>query len=267
MTKIEFESGKFYNSDCFDVMAELEAGSVDMVLADLPYGTTSCAWDAVLPFSQLWDSYWRLSKAAAPILLFGAEPFASTLRLSCFDNYRYDWYWRKTMPTGVAFAKFQPMRVVETISTFYKSRPIYNKQPTKTIISDRRINEGRPNGSGSNGNSSHIKMKSRTQVQTENVSPRNLLEFKSIGNAGGHKIHPTQKPHELFEYLIRTYTNEGQLVLDNTAGSGTTAIAAMNAGRRWICIEKDPVYYERAIERIRAHEIALKNREPILETA
>lgn len=252
--KTEFESGTFYHGDCFEVMEGLETCSVDMVLADLPYGTTACKWDTVLSFPLLWSSFWSLCKSNTPILLFGAEPFSSTLRLSDFDNYRYDWYWRKTMPTGVAFAKFQPMRVIETISTFYKSRPIYNKQPTKTVIRDRKINEGRPNGSGSNGNSSHIKMESRSQVQTENVSPRNLLEFKSIGNAGGHKIHPTQKPVALFEYLIRTYTNEGMTVLDNTAGSGTTAIAAMNAGRRWICIEKDETYYRAAVERVRKHE-------------
>lgn len=238
------------HGDCLDRMHKIEDCYVDLILCDLPYGTTALAWDSVIDLPSLWSQYSRIAKPNAAIVLFGAEPFSSTLRSSNTSIYKYDWYWRKSMPSGVAFAAYQPMRVIETISVFYSNRPVYNKQLTESVISDRKIRDGAKNGSGSNG-SNHVKMAQVKNVQKSMVSPRNLLEFRSVGNAGGHKLHPTQKPVELMEYLIKTYTNEGQTVLDNCMGSGTTGVACVNTGRNFIGIEKDDKYYPMAVTRIK----------------
>lgn len=249
MTGIQLGNGSFWRGDCLDLMRHIPDGSVDMVLCDLPYGTTACKWDAVLPFDRLWEEYWRVCKPNAAIVLFGAEPFSTHLRMSQFEHWRYDWYWQKSMPSGFALAKRQPMRVIEAASVFYKGQTTYNPQLVPTKIKDRKIVEGKKNGSGSNGGN-HVKTEQIVNIQKEMVQPRNLLEIASVPNSGGHKIHPTQKPVDLFEYLIRTYTDEGMTVLDNCAGSGTTAIAAQASNRRWLCIERDPTYYDAAIGRV-----------------
>jgi len=250
---ITLGNGQIALGDCLDMMRSVPSASVDMILCDLPYGTTTIGWDSVIPFAPLWEQYWRIAKPNAAVVLFGAEPFSSNLRLSAFKEFKYDWYWQKSMPSGFANTKIQPMRVIETISVFYKSQPTYNPELVPTKVDDRKMVEGRLNGSHGKG-SKHIPHLTQTiNTQREMVSPRNLLEFKSVPNSGGHKLHPTQKPVALFEYLIRTYTNEGDTVMDNCLGSGTTAIAAENTGRRWIGIERDPTYFGLACDRIAKH--------------
>lgn len=255
--KLPARNGEIWLGDCLDLMKDIPSGSVDMILCDLPYGTTDIGWDAVIPFEALWSEYLRIAKSNTPILLFGAEPFSTKIRMSNFKDYKYDWYWQKSMPSGFANAKHQPMRVMETICVFYKTKPVFNPQLVPTKVDDRKMIEGRKNG-GLTGktNSKHFGHLERPPiVQKEMVSPRNLLEFKSVPNSGGHKLHPTQKPVALFEYLIKTYTNEGDTVLDNCIGSGTTAIAAENTGRRWIGIERDFDYFMKAWNRVVSHVV------------
>lgn len=253
MIKTEFESGTFYQGDCFEVMETLADGSVDMVLADLPYGTTQNKWDSVLPLDQLWRAYWAVCSGS--VVLTAAQPFTSALVMSQVKRFRYDWTWRKPKGTGHLNAKKMPMRDKEDILVFGESKDVYNPQ-----MSVGAPYKARPGKSKANGGEDCYGAYSDLREDNEGKRyPKQVLDFAIVER---EKLHPTQKPVALFEYLIRTYTNEQMTVLDNTAGSGTTAIAAMNANRRWICIEKDPVYYERAVERIRAHELALKNHQP-----
>lgn len=237
--------------DCLEVMKEIPDGSVDMILCDLPYGTTANKWDSIIPFEPLWEEYGRVVKENGLIALMGSEPFSTSLRMSNFDSYKYDLYWIKNRPTGMGFAKYQPMRKVENICVFYKKHPTYNpvktprseeelqrlsKKSVKTVTSD---NWGMQYGMTANRADNKLK------------NPTNVLEFKSVANQGKEKVpHPTQKPVDLFEYLIRTYTNEGETVLDNCIGSGTTAVAAINTNRQFIGIEKEPEYVEIAKRRI-----------------
>ena len=248
-------NGQFFKGDCFDVMRGLPDASVDMILCDLPYGTTACAWDSILPLDQLWKEYRRITKPTASIVLTGNQPFTSTIVASAYDLFKFQWVWVKNRPTGPQHAKNRPMGKHEDVLVFSRGkmghrsqlgekRMTYNPQgvtdgPTKTVNALRdfsKITGPRPN-----------------QVGREYVSqtgfPHTVLEFPKEET----HIHPTQKPVGLFEYLIRTHSNPGDLVLDNTAGSGTTAIAAENAGRNWICIERDPEYATKAIERIQRH--------------
>jgi len=235
-------NGIFGVGDCFELMAKLGDQSVDMILCDLPYGATQNKWDSVLPLDRLWAEYWRVCKGA--VVLTAAQPFTSVLVCSALSNYKYDLVWHKNKASGQLNAKRQPMRAHESVLVFGKGS--YNPQMT----------EGhRP------GNAAHQKTQSDNYGATKGASyggqtvryPRSVLDFAVVNNDDPGRIHPTQKPVALFEYLIRTYTNEGDTVLDNTAGSGTTAIAAENAGRKWICIERDEEYAAKAMERIRKH--------------
>jgi len=243
--RTEFESGTFYLGDCFEVMVGLEEGRVDMVLADLPYGTTQCKWDSVIDLSLMWSFFEKKCKGS--VILTAAFPFTAILAYSNIHNLKYSLVWEKGKATGHLNAKKQHLRAHEDILVFGGS--IYNPQGTveKEFISSRPAK-------GQSRGEVYGKQTSAYKKSSIGNYPRSVLRF-----SGEHKpIHPTQKPVALFEYLIRTYTNEGQLVLDNTAGSGTTAIAAMNAGRRWICIEKDETYYRAAVERVRKHEEKMK---------
>lgn len=253
MKTATYPNGQFMLGDCLERMREIESGSVDMILCDLPYGTTACKWDQVIPFSELWPEYWRIAKHNAAVVLFGAEPFSSHMRMSQFEKWRYDWFWAKSMPTGFAFSKSQPMRVIEIASVFYRNQPTYNAQMVPTKINDRKVTPGAKNGGKSYVSGEHSTITNQNdRPQKDMVAPRNLLEIKSVPNSGGHKLHPTQKPVALFEYLVRTYTDEGMVVLDNCAGSGTTAIAAERTGRKWVCIERDPEYFAKACARVDA---------------
>ena len=225
-------------------MEEIQSNSIDLILCDLPYGTTGCKWDIVIPFDKLWQSYERIIKNNGAIVLFGTEPFSSLLRISNLKIYKYDWLWAKNDATDAMNAKNKPMRKIEKISVFSKgdvANGCKNKMPyfpqglTGSNIKRQGNDYGKTGGSFKQYRPSHSPY---TQQMTG--FPNDLLFFAK----DKEKLHPTQKPVALIEYLVKTYTNEGDLVLDNCAGSGTTAIACLNVNRKYICIEKDKKYYD-----------------------
>lgn len=241
-------SVQLIQGDCLTEMARLEAGSVDMILCDLPYGTTACSWDAVIPFEPLWREYRRVTKPNAAIVLTASQPFTSALIGSNVKQYRYNWYWKKPVGSGFQNAKKQPLRMLEDVCVFYASPPIYNPQGLTrvNITKVNKINAAKSVVGGTEG-AGGLRTAGNTWVQEFTNYPKNILEFP-VPTAG--KVHPTQKPVALMEYLIRTYTNPGDMVLDNTCGSGTTLVAAINTGRNAIGIERDPTYFRIAQERI-----------------
>ena len=235
---MEIGSGRLLLGDCLEQMATLPGASVDMILCDLPYGTTACSWDSVIPFAPLWAQYWRIAKPNAAIVLTASQPFTTALIGSQMAAFRYCWVWEKEQGVNFMLAKKQPLKVHEDICVFSRAAAPYFPQMT----------EGKPYVSGK-GNSGAV-TGSREKVQTVNSGtryPRSVIPFNRQTGA-----HPTQKPVALFEYLIRTYTQSGDTVIDNCMGSGTTAIAAERSGRRWIGIERDEGYYNAALARIYA---------------
>lgn len=239
------EVNKIYLGDCLEVMKNIEDKSIDMILCDLPYGTTACKWDTVIPFEPLWEQYKRIIKDNGAIVLFGSEPFSSYLRMSNIDWYKYDWIWDKKIPSGMSYARYQPMRQHELISVFCNGRTIYNRQMTKRDVPIK-------SGGTKKSETAPIAYKDKSFSRTyEYKNPTTILSFNKIRKGS---LHPTQKPVDLLEYLIKTYTNEGDLVLDNCMGSGSTIIACINTGRQYIGIEKDPKYYEIAQKRIEEHK-------------
>jgi len=231
---------QLHKGDCLQVMDELIAKGivVDAIITDPPYGTTACKWDSVIPTNQMWERLNKLIKPNGAIVLFGSEPFSSALRMSNIKNYKYDWVWQKVKGVGFLNAKKQPLRKTENISIFNAHHSIYN--PQGLIISDKK-NKCYTKGMETFGSTNQ----EHYQAVTYKNYPNNILLFK---NDTGH--HPTQKPVALMEYLIKTYTNEGELVLDFTMGSGTTIVAAKNLNRRGIGIELDDNYFEIATKRI-----------------
>ena len=227
--------------DCLERMKEIESGTVDMILCDLPYGTTCCSWDAVIPFEPLWAEYERVIKANGAIALFCAQPFTSILACSNLKLFRYEWIWEKPNATGFLNAKKQPLRAHESILIFYKSQPTYN--PQKTFGHERKTAKKKLIGSEHYGKQLSVKDYDSTERY-----PRSVQVFSS--DKQKQALHPTQKPVALCEYLIRTYTNYGETVLDNTMGSGTTGVACMNTGRKFIGIEKEAEYFELAETRL-----------------
>lgn len=245
--RIDFRTGTFYLGDCIEVMATLGAehpASVDMVLCDLPYGTTQNKWDTVIPFNPLWACYWLLLKMNGPAVLTASQPFTSVLGVSQLEYLRYGLSWDKVRPVGHLNAKIRPMQRHEDILIFSREKETYNPQD---LVYAPKVNKRTT--SGDNYGKAGL-----SNVSEYTNYPQSILRFES---SQGDKFHPTQKPVALFEYLIRTYTNPGELVLDNTAGSGTTAIAAIQSGRRWVCIERDPTYFEKAIARVYEAEAKL----------
>lgn len=232
----------FWHGDCLELMRNIRSGSVDMVLCDLPYGTTQNKWDAVIPFEPLWREYWRIVKRNGAVVLTAQPPFDKVLGASQIDCLKYEWIWEKGKATGHLNAKKQPMKAHENVLVFYREQCVYNPQKTEGV-------PYKPNG----GKSKNDNYGSFEAVREGSVDgsryPRSVLQFAGVHDP----IHPTQKPVLLFEYLIKTYTRPGETVLDNCAGSGTTAIAAMNTGRGFICIEKDADYFQRATERVARH--------------
>lgn len=247
--KVEIGNGTFYIGDCFDVMRDLPDGSVDMVLCDLPYGTTRNKWDSVLPLDDLWQAYWRAGKNNAAICLTASQPFSSNLVMSNPRLFRHEWVWVKNKGSNFANTVREPMKEHEVVLVFSQGKWVYNKQMQSRTggglkaVGKRIRMSGFVSSNYGKGNTEPMR-----EILPELRVPSSHQRFDCERG-----LHPTQKPVALFEYLIRTYTNEDMVVLDNTAGSGTTAIAAENAGRRWICIERDPEYAAKAIERIRAH--------------
>ena len=239
-------SYKLYKGNCLEVMDKLikEGIKVDMILTDPPYGATKCKWDIVIPFDAMWEKINKLIKPNGVAVLFGSEPFSSALRMSNIKNYKYDWYWNKTKPVGFANAKKRPLKDIETISVFYKKQPTYN--PQGLIKCNKLINNSTKqikhnNISALNGG----EFKTKTHKQEFTNYPRQVLKF-SIE----YGLHPTQKPVPLLEYLIKTYANEGDLVLDFTMGSGSTGVACLNTNRKFIGIEIDEKYFNIAKDRL-----------------
>ena len=241
---------KLLHGDCMELLPEIPDKSVDMVLCDLPYGITSCKWDSALPFPPLWEQYWRITKERGAVVLFAAQPFTTALISSGRHHFRYCWYWKKNNKTGAAFAKIQPMRCVEDIAVFYRKAPTYNPQGLKALEKHRIRKPGAHGVYKSHKNSS---------VQKFTGYPNHLLEFTNEAPSARDRLHPTQKPVPLLEYLIKTYTNEGDTVLDNCMGSGSTGVACLRTGRRFIGIEKDPQYFEIAKERLEKEQIQNEN--------
>lgn len=226
--------------DCLELMPKLDNNSIDLILADLPYGTTRNKWDSVIPLDKMWQEYERIIKPNGAIVLTAAQPFTAALIMSNPILFKYEWIWSKTIGSGQLNAKKQPLRTHESVLVFYKNPPIYNPQMT----------EGKPY---------HMKRKAtyegpgyNPQKPNETINeglrlPKSVIQIANPRIKGGH---PTQKPLELMEYMIKTYTNEGDIVLDNVLGSGTTAVAAINTKRHFIGFEMDENYYNISINRI-----------------
>jgi len=243
------ELNKIYNEDCLEGMKRIPDNSVDMVLCDLPYGTTACKWDTIIPFEPLWEQYKRIIKDNGAIVLTAAQPFTSALVMSNPKMFKYDWTWQKPKGTGHLNAKKQPMRDKEDVLVFYKKQVNYNPQFTS----------GNPYKAGKSGKKEKVfekghttygKFKKSADIDSENTGTRYPKQVIKFGVVERGTLHPTQKPVALFEYLIKTYTNESETVLDNCMGSGTTAIAALNTGRNFIGFELDETYYNLANKRI-----------------
>jgi len=233
--------------DCLDLMPSIPSKSVDMILCDLPYGTTACEWDSIIDMTRLWQEYERVIKDNGAIVLTANSDFVFTLHASNPKLFRYKWVWLKSRKTNILNAKKQPLRQHEDVLVFYKMLPVYNPQmqegpPRKD---NRKLDSF---GKSISGDAS---LKPISSINDGFYYPQDVLDIKQNMLADWH---PTQKPVALFEYLIKTYTNENELVLDNCSGSGTTAIACMNANRRFICIERDETYHRKSIERISNHE-------------
>lgn len=237
--------------DCLELMKDIPNGSIDMILADLPYGTTACKWDTIIPFDKLWKQYERIIKPKGAIVLFGSEPFSSLLRCSNLKAYKYDWIWFKNHPSGFALAKKQPMRTHETISVFFAGNyyPIKEDRNAKDETINRYSYGLNGNGRESkNRQQNGIKPITQNNIDLEKRYPTSVKYFEVESRR--KMLHPTQKPLALFEYLIKTYTNENELVLDNCAGSGTTAIACLNTKRQFIVMEKEQKYYDIILKRV-----------------
>lgn len=249
-------NGEFWRGDCLDLMHDIPDGSVDMVLCDLPYGTTACKWDSVIPFEPLWEHYHRVISSTGAIVLTATQPFASVLVSSNIKNFKYEWVWNKTKVTDFVRAKLKPMTGHENVLVFSKASVANGAKQNMSYFPQglKKVNKIVKNSSVGEGFAGRNK---------SNYGPNNKLhlpeyrqEFEGYPNtkldiASETKgFHPTQKPVALFEYLIKTYTNPGDTVLDNTAGSGTTAIAAERTGRKWLCIEQDEIYYNKAVGRV-----------------
>lgn len=228
--------------DCLDEMRQIPDGSVDMVLCDLPYGTTQNKWDAVIPFEALWTEYRRVCKPTAPIVLFAAQPFTSALICSNLKDFKYSWIWKKSQAVGHLNAWKQPMRNTEDIAVFYAKQCTY-----LPILADKPLKNIRPQTTRTKTSDNYGSHKLDVfKCPADKTMPATVLEFNNEQGT----VHPTQKPVALMEYLIRTYTNEGDTVLDNTMGSGTTGVACVNTGRNFIGIERDPDYFMIAFDRI-----------------
>lgn len=252
-----------YNGDCLELMKEIQSGSIDMILCDLPYGTTACKWDTIIPFSELWTQYERIIKPNGAIVLTASQPFTSALVMSNPKMFKYEWIWEKAVGSNFAALKYQPMKEHENILVFGKGTTIYNP------IKEERKGSGKQRQKAGYANSKAtaktgqfiggiMDATKRTNDYDELRYPSSIQYFNNRDKDRG--MHPTQKPTELFEYLIKTYTNEGDLILDNCAGSCTTAIAALNTNRNYICMEKEERYYNIGLKRVKEWHENKKNK-------
>ena len=232
--------------DCLEVMKDIPDKSVDMILCDLPYGTTACKWDSIIPFEPLWEQYERIIKDNGAIVLTASQPFSSALVMSNPKMFKYEWVWDKKIPSGMSYARFQPMRQHEVILVFGRGKPTYNAQMTKR---DKPIKSGGQKKLNSESTTLDKYKVDGFKKTYDYKNPTTILPFDKVRRGS---VHPTQKPVALFEYLIKTYTNEGDLVLDNCAGSGTTGVACKNLNRNYILIEKEPEYIDIINKRLNA---------------
>ncbi len=244
---------KLIHGDCLAEMDKLitEGVKVDAIITDPPYGTTACKWDSVIPFDKMWERLNKLIKPNGAIVLFGSEPFTSALIMSNTKMFKYEWIWFKNVPTGMAQARYAPMKYHENILVFCNgSIKTFNK------IMEERVGKGKDcyNYEHYCGENNHVKMeKVKKFYNAKLVNPSSVLLFNVAPNRK-NKLHPTQKPVALMEYLIKTYTNEGETVLDFTMGSGSTGVACVNTGRNFIGIELDEVYFKIAENRIQEYQ-------------
>lgn len=247
------ELNTIYNEDCLEGMKRIPDKSVDMILCDLPYGTTACKWDTIITFEQLWEQYERVIKDNGAIVLTASQPFTSALIMSNPKKFKYCWTWDKVTAKGHLVAKIRPMQQTEDIVVFGKGKITYypimvprekERKDVDTEYSRTEIMGGETT-------------REQKKITRTHKYPKTILRFSNASQKG--KIHPTQKPVALFEYLIKTYTNEGETVLDNCMGSGTTAIACLNTNRNYIGFELDETYFNLANERIDKHKITDTN--------
>ena len=231
--------------DCLELMKEIPDKRIDMILCDLPYGTTACKWDTIIPFEGLWEQYNRIIKDDGAIVLFGSEPFSTELRHSNLKMYKYDWIWDKRQSSSALNCNYQPLKTHEIISVFGKMATTYSKKGNmkynpQDIIPCQKINKRKSQKADIFHSSPNV-----PTVQKYTNYPKSILNYSREGN-----LHPTQKPVELLEYLIKTYTNNKDVVLDNCMGSGSTGVAALNLHRKFIGMELDEKYFEIASNRI-----------------
>ena len=238
---------KLIKGDCLEQMKNIRDKSIDMILCDLPYGTVRCKWDAIIPFEPLWEQYERIIKDNGAIVLTASQPFTTNLAMSNMRSFRYEWIWDKTRGSNFQLAKKMPMKSHENILVFYKKPPTYN--PQYWYSTPYKITEGKRAKTIEGLSNSSAGVKRTATVSDGRRYPLSIIREKR----DKEKLHPTQKPVALFEYLIKTYKNEGETVLDNCMGSGTTAIACLNTNRNFIGIEKDDKYFDISCDRINTY--------------
>jgi site-specific DNA-methyltransferase (adenine-specific) len=231
--------------DCLDLMCSIDEQSVDMICCDLPYGITNNAWDKVIPFESMWDQYHRVIKPDGAICLFAVEPFATRLRSSNMKEYHYDWCWFKHSKTGFLNARRQPLRAYENILVFYKKQPVYHGELLSGPLSPNKVSR--------NSSSNYRTTSGKIRPGFHHPFKSNIIDCKSVACSNEKALHPTQKPVGLMEFLIDTYTDEGDTILDNCMGSGTTGVAAIRRHRNFIGYELDSRYF--SVAQIRMNEI------------
>jgi len=252
--------------DCLEVMKTIPDGSIDAIITDPPYGTTACKWDSIIPLDKLWEQYNRIIKPNGAIVLTSTQPFTSVLINSNIKNFKYCWYWDRCIKSNFLNAKHQPIRHIETIPVFYKKKPTYNP-----ILKPKRKDQIRWNNIPSKQSQTDTLNKvgylenrfERRTIPLDMDYPTELLKY-SLPSANKGRNHPTEKPIELMEYFIKTYTNENDTILDNTMGSGSTGVAAKNLNRNFIGIEKDENYFNIARERVEEKRKEKDNEAPTL---
>ena len=254
---MNMEKNNIYNLDCLEGMRRIPTASIDAIICDLPYGTTACDWDSVIPFDKLWEQYKRIRKPNAPIVLFGAEPFSTMLRMSNLKEFKYDWIWDKVQGSNFMSATKRPLMSHEVISVFYDGFGTYNPQPRKlsaeTIAKNNRHFPDKEFEARIYGTS----FKRHDYSGQEYGKPKSIITFSKETNnqfVTNKTFHPTQKPVDLLRYLIRTYSNEGDTILDNCMGSGTTAVACIKEKRNFIGFELNKQYFDKACKRIDAEQ-------------
>ena len=243
MSSLKFD---LWKGDCLESMKDIPDGSVDLILTDPPYGTTNCKWDSVILFDLMWEQLKRIIKPSGAIVLFGSEPFSSALRMSNIKQYKYDWIWEKSKATGFLNSKKQPLRSHEIVSVFYDKQPKYNPQMQLSEPYNKGVRKEQTDDDVY-GSFNQVEVKNDTGLRY----PRSVQYFKTAEHEGG--FHKSQKPVTLLEYLIKTYTQENETVLDFTAGSFSTGIACLNTNRKFIGIELDDSYFDIGVNRIKEH--------------